>query len=373
MGSGRRWPELRPETLRPGFRNEAGRGIQGALVGLGGGQLAAQFAFFGAGGAAAAVLGAGLVKATQSAIEFEQQMDDAASDDSGHCCGHEEVRQGCCRNSGRDLSLPGVTANDAAVAMTELAKAGLSVDDAIEGGSWHNPTRGCCRDQRRRRRANRSRGTQRFRLAGDQAVRVADLLAGASIAAQGDISDMGLSLQQSAAVANQAGLSIDQLVAVITELAKQGILGSDAGTSIRTALLRLVPTTKEAAKFMGALGIQIDETLTIGQQLPQLIEQYRSSLSALNPTLRQAVLQQIFGRMHPRRHDHLRAGRRGLADTSREISRSGQAAELAAAKSKGAAGAQWRISSRRRRRSDSSSASPRRQPSNFSRRTSPRS
>ena len=330
---------LAQKLFGPGFRNEAGRGIQGALVGLGGGQLAAQFAFFGAGGAAAAVLGGGLVKATQSAIAFEQQL--AILQATTRATSEDMKRFGqAAQNLGRDLSLPGVTANDAAVAMTELAKAGLSVDDAIEGARGTIELAVAAQISVGDAAQIAAAGLNAFGLAGDQAVRVADLLAGASIAAQGDISDMGLSLQQSAAVANQAGLSIDQLVAVITELAKQGILGSDAGTSIRTALLRLVPTTKEAAKFMGELGIKIDDTLTIGQQLPQLIEQYRSSLSALNPTLRQAVLQQIFGT------DAIRAatiifgqGAAGLADTSREISRSGQAAELAAAKSKGAAGA----------------------------------
>lgn len=329
---------LAQQLFGPGFRNETGRALQGALSGVGAGQLAAQFAFFGAGGAALAVLGTGFLSAARSAALLEQQLDvlqavTGATDEEIRTLAREAERLGA------SVELPAVTATDAAAAMLELSKAGLSVRDVIGGveGVLQLSTAANIDAGAAARIA--ASALNAFSLAGTEAVQVADLLAGASIAAQGDIGDMALALQQSAAVADQAGLSLEQLVTFITLLAKQGILGSDAGTSIRTSLLRLVPTTKEAASFMEVLGIQLDRTRTLGEQLPDLLDQYQVALSALNPTLRQSTLQQIFGT------DAIRAatvaiegGSEAFRTTQFEVDRQNAALELAQAQTKGLAG-----------------------------------
>lgn len=329
---------LAQQLFGPGFRNETGRALQGALAGIGQGQLAAQFAFFGPGGAALAVLGTALGIATREAALLEQQLDIlAAVTDASE---NEIAQMGeTAERLGASIRLPAVTATDAANAMLELSKAGLSVRDVIGGveGVLQLATAANIDAGSAARIA--ASALNAFSLEGREAVTVADLLASASVAAQGDIGDMALALQQSAAVADQAGLSVQQLVTYITLLAKQGILGSDAGTSIRTSLLRLVPTTEEAAGFMRALGIEIDRTRTLGQQFPELIDQYQVALSGLNPTLRQSTLQQIFGT------DAIRAATvaiNGGSDAFRtaqfEVSRHGTALKLAEASTQGLIG-----------------------------------
>lgn len=323
----------------PGFRNEAGRAIQGTLAGLGLGQLAAQFAFFGPGGAALAALGTGFLIAARSAVQLDDQLNILQATTGATAEQIEEARQAAIA-LGADINLPGINAAESAEAITELSKAGLDLQESIAGaeGTLQLAIGGELGVGEAAQIA--ASGLNAFSLSGDQAVHVADLLAGASVAAQGDVGDMALALQQSAAVADQAGLSIEQLVGLITELARQGIRGSDAGTSIRTGLLRLVPTTKEAAQFMHALGVEIDDTMTIGEQLPELIDQYDSALSKLSPTLRQAVLQQIFGT------DAIRfatiafeQGSEGLDKAIDSANRAGAAQELAEARSKGLGGA----------------------------------
>lgn len=330
---------LAQKLFGPGFRNEAGRAVQGTLVGLGGGQLAAQFAFFGPGGAALAVVGAGLAAATASAIDFEQQLEilrattQATEDDLRRAADAAE-------ELGQRADLPDVTATGAAQAITELAKAGLSLDDAIAGAEGTLRLATAASIDAGTAAQIAAAGLNAFSLAGDEAAHVADLLAGASIAAQGDIGDMALALQQSSAVAAQAGLSIEQLVGLITALARQGILGSDAGTSIRTMLLRLVPTTKEAAAEMESLGVQLDQTRTIGEQLPEVIEQYRRGLALLTPIQRQAALQQIFGTDAVRSATVAFAqGAVGIDAATDAANRQGAAQELAEARTRGAAGA----------------------------------
>jgi len=337
--------KLAKALFGPGFRNETGRAIQGVLVGAGGGQLAAQFAFFGAGGAALAVLATGFVSAAQASAEFERSLNvlqatAQLSDDELARFAKE------ARDLGADVRLPGVTAQEAADAFGELAKAGLSAADALEAGRGVLQLSIAANTDAANAARIAASALNAFSLAGVEAVHVADLLAGASIAAQGDIGDMALALQQSAAVANQAGLSIEQLVGLITELAQKGLIGSDAGTSIRTALLRLIPTTKEAAQIMQVLGIQIDATRTLGEQLPELLDQYRLALSRLNPTARQAALLQIFGTDAIRSATiAIEGGARAFEASITAANRQGAAAELATAKSKGLAGALEGLSS----------------------------
>ena len=76
------------------------------------------------------------------------------------------------------------------------------------------------------------------------------------------------------------------------------------------------------------------------RQLPELLDQYNAAFERLTPTTRQAVLQQIAGT------DAIRAlsiaiegGSEGLEDSIRASNRQGAAADLAAAKTKGLAGA----------------------------------
>jgi TP901 family phage tail tape measure protein len=116
---------------------------------------------------------------------------------------------------GSDTSLPATSSLDAAQAMLELSKAGLSVNDTMAA------TRGTLQLAAA---AGMSAGDaakivaaslSSFNLPGKEATRVADMLASAAVAAQGEISDMGTALQQSSAVAKLAGQSIGDTVTAI--------------------------------------------------------------------------------------------------------------------------------------------------------------
>ena len=94
-----------------------------------------------------------------------------------------------------------------------------------------------------------------FKLDGDQAAHVADLLAAGAGKAQGDVSDMVLALKQAGTVSAQTGLSLEETVGALAALAEQSLLGSDAGTSFKTMLAALTPNSKKAAEAMEAYNI----------------------------------------------------------------------------------------------------------------------
>lgn len=243
------------------------------------------------------------------------------------------------RELGADVNLPAVSAGDAAASMTELAKAGLDVTNTLAG------TRGVLQLGTAANLDFASSAEivasalNAFRLPGSDASRVADLLAGAANEAQGDIADFGIAMQQAAAAAAQVGVPIETTVAGLTLLAQAGIQGSDAGTSLRTTLLRLVPTSNEAAEVVEALGISVADQAGRLRPLADIFEDYRQALAKLPPVTRQAALTTIFGT------DAFRAasvfaerGARGFAQVETAITREGIAAEVAAAKAEGLRG-----------------------------------
>ena len=150
-----------------------------------------------------------------------------------------------------------------------------------------------------------------FGLEGEDAVHVADLLANAANDAQGSISEMGAAMQQASAIAHQVGFSLDDTVATLTIFARHGLRGSDAGTSLRTALSRLIAPTHKAADLIGELGLNIRDAN--GNIKPDIFAQFGEATKDLSPALRDMIAETIAGQ------DAIRAfaigaseGRRGL-------------------------------------------------------------
>lgn len=318
--------------------------LRGALIGI---SRITPVAVFGLGviGTAAIAGGLAISSAVKSAAQLEQTLNvfQATTQATGEQM--TEVSQ-VARELGRDVRLPGVSAVDAAVGMTQLARAGLTVRDSIAAARGVLQLATAAEIDAGEAANLTASALNAFDLAGDQASHVADLLAASSLAAQGEITDMGLALSQAAAVANQANIPIEDTVTAITELAKNGLIGSDAGTSLRTTILRLVPTTKEAATFQRALGVETQNAAGELLDLSTIAENYRVALQDLSETQQQAVLQQIFGQ------DAIRAasilfgeGAAGFQATAEQVEREGAAAEVAAAKSRGLSGSMRALSS----------------------------
>jgi TP901 family phage tail tape measure protein len=327
-------PTISPEA-KAAFGGEV-KGLRGGLLGLG--QFASSRAL-GIGGTAAGLFAFALgaeraIKASanlEQSLNVFQQVSGATADQMARV--REEARA-----LGADITLPGVAAGDAATTMTELAKAGLSVTDTLTATRGVLQLAAAAQIDFATATSLAANALNAFQLPGTEAVKVADLLAGAANAAQGDISDFGNALTQSAAVAHQAGLSVQQTVVFLTELAKAGISGSDAGTSLRVALLRLIAPTKEAKDIFAALGTQITDSA--GNVRVDVFEQLRQEMERLRPATRNAALATIFGTDAIRSAAiFTREGAKGFDELQKQVSRQGQAAETAAARTKGLSGA----------------------------------
>lgn len=299
-------------------------GLRGAAIGASGPFLAA---------AAAVTI---FAKSIQSAANLETNLNVFRVTAKATAEEMERVAD-TARNLGADLTLPGVSAGDAAVAMTELAKAGLTVQDSLNGARGALQLATAAQIDNATATNLIATALNSFRLNGTEAVRVADLLTGAANESQGSIADMGLALQQAAAVASLVGISVEDTVTILTQLTQAGLKGSDAGTSLRTALIRLVNPTEKVKKTLAELNVQLRDAE--GNIRPEFFGELGEALDRLSPAARQATTAILGGSDAVRAFGLLsRDAATGFQETRAAITEAGLAAELAGARTQGFAG-----------------------------------
>ncbi len=243
---------------------------------------------------------------------------------------------------GADLTLPATSAAGAAEAMTELAKGGLSVQQAMDAARGTLQLATAAQVDEAEAAQITAAALNTFGLEGDRAVQVSDLLAGASVAASGEITDMSAALTQAGTVANAAGLSVADTTAAISLLAKNGILGSDAGTSLKTMLMKLQGPSKEAAKELQALGINVYDANGVMLPFRDLVGTFSEKMSGLTQEQRDQANATIFGSDATRAALTVLEGGVDTYDAMHaSVTEAGVAARVAEANSKGLSGA-WR-------------------------------
>lgn len=277
----------------------------------------------------AAVVG-GVAVAVKKFADFDQSMSNVAA--TG-----EDARQSI--SALRDAALEaGATttfsATEAAGAIEELAKAGVSAKDIL-GGGLNGALALAASDNLALADAASYTATalNQFKLKGSDATHVADLLAAGAGKAMGGVDDMGQALKQAGLVASGMGISIEETTGSLAAFAQQGLLGSDAGTSLKTMLQALANPSKESAQLMEELGISAYDTSGNFVGMADLAGQLRGKLQGLTQAQRDQAMAQIFG------SDAVRAarvlydeGKSGIEEWTAAVDDQGFASEQAATK-----------------------------------------
>ncbi|MDQ1736583.1 MAG: hypothetical protein QOH56_2834 [Pseudonocardiales bacterium] len=241
---------------------------------------------------------------------------------------------------GADVSIPGVSARDAGVAMLELAKSGLSVNDSMTAARGVLMLAAAGQISVADAATIAGNALNVFHLAGSQATAVADMLAAGANASSASVQDLGLGMQAAGSSFAAAGMNVNDMVTSLALMANAGIRGSDAGTSLKTMLSSLQAPTQTAAKVMNDLGINVRDSHGNMLPMPAIIGQFTNALRGLSPAQQDAALKTIFG------SDAIRAARvviMGGADAyntmAQKVGEVGAAQKLAAAYNMGAKGA----------------------------------
>lgn len=197
----------------------------------------------------------------------------------------------------------GIGANEAAKGLAELVKGGVSVDAALGGAFRATELMAKAGGVDLAQAAEISAvALNSFGLSAAQLPHVADLVAAAANASSIDVNDFRQSLTQAGAVARTVGVTFEDTSVAIAELGQAGVKGSDAGTSLRTFLLRLTPESKEAESAMRSLGIitadganKFFDASGRAKGLADVSEVLRTSLAGYTDQQKLATLQVIFG------------------------------------------------------------------------------
>jgi TP901 family phage tail tape measure protein len=254
------------------------------------------------GGAVAAIMGV----AVNQAAQFEQKMSNIKSV-SGANANEMEQLADLAKKAGEATSY---SASEAADAISELLKAGLTVQQVLDGGLTGALSLAAAGElELADAAAIASTALNSFKKDNLSVVDAANLLAGAANASATDVGELKFGLAAVAAVASGAGMSFKDTTTALAVFAQNGLAGSDAGTSLKTMLMNLSPSTKEATELFKKLGIitkdgtnQFYDAEGKLKSLSDVTDVLRRALEKLNPKERGDALKQMFG------SDAVRAG-----------------------------------------------------------------
>ncbi|MEV7599859.1 phage tail tape measure protein [Kitasatospora sp. NPDC089797] len=244
------------------------------------------------------------------------------------------------RALGADMKLPSANAAEAAEAMSELAKAGLSAEDAIKAARGTIQLSAAARTDVATAARIEGDIMDQFALKASQATRVADILANATNSASGELMDMYYAMKYVGPTANSLSVSIEDTATAIGLLGKSGIIGETAGTSLRGALVNLAKPTKQASEGLKVLGIQAFDSSGRFKGLRYVVDELHDAQHKLSEQQFTAASAMAFGKpalsaMTALAHQ----GAEAWDSFSVQVGRAGGAAALAAAESRGLGGA----------------------------------
>lgn len=242
------------------------------------------------------ILGVGMAAAfgaiTKSTMDFDKQMSAVASVADGGAKSLGAFREAALA-AGRDTAF---TATQAGQAEEELAKAGISTADIL-GGALKGSLNLAAAGQMDLADAATiaAQAMNLFHLKGSEVPHIADVLAASANKSAAGMGDMGAALKQGGLVASQFGLTLEDTVGTLSAFADRALIGSDAGTSLKTMLTALANPSKQSAEMMKQLGINAYDTAGNFVGITNLAGQLQDQLGGLTDAQRQQAMAQIFG------------------------------------------------------------------------------
>lgn len=297
----------------------------------------------GLGALATATVGMGVAQQVQQVLkvgmEYEKSMNTIQAVTRASAADMQKAGD-AARALAQDTSLPATSANDAAAAITELAKGGFTLQQSMDAARGSLRLAAAAGIEAGQAATIQSQVLQTFALGADKATTVSDVLANSANASSAEITDVAQALQQGGLVANQFGLSVQDAAATVALLANNGVKGSDAGTLMKTALQALTDRGKPAQAAIEALGLTVYGTNGKFVGMHTLLDQLGAASKRMSKEQYDAATATLFG------SDAMRLAGVAVKDGAKSwdemrvaMDRGGAAAEVAAAKTKGLPGA----------------------------------
>lgn len=241
------------------------------------------------------------------------------------------------------LNLGAVTsfsAGEAAAAMLELSKAGMSVTEvtgAVPGVLSLAAAGGIGLADAATITAN---AINSFGLEASAAGDVANVFAAAANASSADVTTLADGFKNAGAVFSSNGQTVTDLAAALSILSNNGIDGAEAGTQLKVMMQRLSAPTDAALRTLNKMGVSVYDSTGKMQSFETIIGQLSGGLGVLSDEQRNVALQTLFG-THAMNAATILAneGASGFSNMADAVTQAGAASDLAEANMKGLKGA----------------------------------
>ncbi|MFI2104102.1 phage tail tape measure protein [Isoptericola sp. NPDC019693] len=226
------------------------------------------------------------------------------------------------------------SASEAAAGIENMLKAGVTAQDALGGGLKGALDLAASGALSVAEAAEIAAGTMtQFKLGGEDVTHIADLLAAGAGKAMGNVSDLAGALKYAGVPVAQLGVSLEETVGTLALFAKNSIVSEQAGTSLRSMVSSLTSPSKDAAKEMEQLGINVFDGQGKFIGLAGTAEQLKTRMSGLTDQERANSLGRIFGNESLQAANVLYdAGAKKVQEMTAAVNDQGYAARTAAAR-----------------------------------------
>lgn len=273
-------------------RGNASKGIKGLLASLGG-FLVLKDGLEALGGAIADSVG--------KASELSAQMSTIGAR-SNATAGEVENLKDLVSDLALDPKLK-VSAFEAAAAIEELAAGGVAIEDIMTGAAAGTVALANAVGGDFGQAAEVAASSMAiFGVEAEDMTSVVNGVTAVVVASKFDLNDYALALAQAGGAAQTSGVEMEDFNTALAAISPLFASGSDAGTSFKTFLQRMVPDTKPAIGAMKELGIITEEagnrffdadgSLKSMAEISGILDE---ALSGLSEEQRNSALQTIFG------------------------------------------------------------------------------
>jgi TP901 family phage tail tape measure protein len=226
----------------------------------------------------AAAIGAGLVSSVQVAMDFEKSMSAVAAKTQAGQADMAKLTE-LAKDLGRSTQF---SAKEVADGMDFLAMAGFKVNDVLTAmpGLLDLAAAGNLDLASAADIVSNILGGMNMEAA--ETGRVSDVLAKAATSSNVSVGMLGETFKFVAPVAAQAGAGLEDVAAAAGLLGDAGIQGSEAGTGLRSVLLRLAAPPTEAAKALERLGVSTKDASGNMRPFGEILADVDHSMKDLN-------------------------------------------------------------------------------------------
>ncbi|XWU18159.1 phage tail tape measure protein [Bacillus subtilis] len=232
----------------------------------------------------------GLAGAVKASADFDTAMRKA-----GAIAGASEEQFNDMRNAALDLgATTSKSASEVAEAMTELAAKGFDANQVIAAMPGIIKAAEASGEDLALTSDTVTSALNAFGMEASDATKVADILTVTANKSAAGMNDMSYALKY-AAGRHQLGISMEELSAAVGIMVDAGADGSQAGTTLRASLLRLVDPPKAAAAMLERLGVSTTDSNGKFKTLQQIVAELQKSMGGMTKAEKGAALARIFG------------------------------------------------------------------------------